>query len=65
MHNFKMAAKLKRKLWRDESMVEAVRSMEEDGKGLREAARNLNVPGETLWRRVAGITTLNQAVIQC
>ena len=40
-------------------MVEAVRSIEEDGKGLREAARNFNVPIETLRRRVAGITSLD------
>ena len=40
-------------------MVEAVRSIEEDGKGLREAARNFNVPVETLRRRVAGITSLD------
>ena len=54
-----MAVKLKRKLWRDESMVEAIRSIEEGGKGLREAARYYNAPVETLRRRVAGITSLH------
>ena len=40
-------------------MVEAVRSIEEGGKGLREAARYYNILVETLRRRVAGITSLH------
>ena len=46
--------KVKRKLWSEESMLEAVKSVE-DGKGLREAARCYNVLVETLRRRVVGI----------
>ena len=46
-----------RKLWFDESMVAAVRSVE-DGKGLRETARLYNVPVETLHRRVIGSVSL-------
>ena len=48
----------KRRLWSDESMVAAVRSVE-DGKGLRETARLYNVPVETLRRRVTGSVTLD------
>ena len=48
-----------RKLWREESMLEAVKSIEDDGKGLREAARVYNVPVETLRRRIVGITSLD------
>ena len=44
---------LKRKLWAEESMVNAVKSVQE-GKGLREASRLYNVPVETLRRRVTG-----------
>ena len=43
----------KRKLWADESMINAVKSVQE-GKGLREASRLYNVPVETLRRRVLG-----------
>lgn len=43
----------KRKLWTDESMIAAVKSVQ-DGKGLREASRLYNVPVETLRRRVIG-----------
>ena len=43
----------KRKLWADECMINAVKSVE-NGKGLREAARLYNVPVETLRRRVTG-----------
>lgn len=43
----------KRKLWADESMINAVKSVQE-GKGLREASRLYNVPVETLRRRVTG-----------
>jgi hypothetical protein len=43
----------KRKLWSQESMEAAVRSVH-DGKGLREASRLYNVPVETLRRRVTG-----------
>ena len=50
---------MKRKLWREESMLEAVKSIEDDGKGLREAARIYNVPDETLRRRVVGITSVD------
>ena len=44
---------LKRKLWAYESMVNAVKSVQE-GKGLREASRLYNVPVETLRRQVTG-----------
>ena len=50
---------VKRKLWCKESMLEAVKSIEDEGKGLREAARIYNVPVETLRRRVIGITSLD------
>ena len=50
---------MKRKLWCKESMLEAVKSIEDEGKGLREAARIYNVPVETLRRRVIGITSLD------
>ena len=50
---------VKRKLWCKESMLEAVKSIEDEGKGLREAARIYNVPIETLRRRVIGITSLD------
>ena len=43
----------KRKLWTDESMVAAVKSVQ-DGHGLRETSRLYNVPVETLRRRVTG-----------
>ena len=43
----------KRKLWADESMINAVKSVQE-GKGLGEASRLYNVPVETLRRRVTG-----------
>ena len=39
--------KVKRKLWHEDSMLQAVKSID-DGKGLREAARIYNVPVETL-----------------
>ena len=45
----KMAvSKVKQKLWRKDCMLEAVKSIEDDGKGLREAAHIYNVPVETL-----------------
>ena len=47
-----MAAK--RKLWSQDAMKEAVLSVSERGKGLREASRMYNVPVETLRRRVTG-----------
>ena len=47
-----MAAK--RKLWSQDAMKEAVLSVSEGGKGLREASRMYNVPVETLRRRVTG-----------
>ena len=49
-----MSVKLvKRKLWADESMVNAVKCVQE-GKELGEASRLYNVPVETLRRRVIG-----------
>ena len=47
----------KRKLWADESMVNAVKSVH-DGKGLREASQLYNVPVETLRRRVTGMVDI-------
>lgn len=44
-----MAAK--RKFWLEESMEAATKSVIDDGKGLREAARLYNVPVQTLRRR--------------
>ncbi len=44
----------KRKLWSDESMIAATKSVIDDGMGLRQAARLYNVPVETLRRRVTG-----------
>ena len=59
-HVRKMAvSNVKRKLWCKESMLEAVKSIEDEGKGLREASRIYNVPVETLRRRVIGITSLD------
>ncbi len=43
----------KRKLWSEESMIAAMKYVE-DGKGLRVASRLYNVPVETLRRRVTG-----------
>ena len=40
-------------------MLEAVKSIEDDGKGLREAACIYNVPVETLRRQVIGVTLLD------
>ena len=51
-------SKPKRKLWSDESMAAAVRSVRE-GMGLRESARLYNVPIETLRRRVIGSVDLD------
>ena len=51
-----MAAK--RKLWTDESMEAATKSVVDDGMGLRQAARVYNVPVETLRRRVNGTVPL-------
>ena len=48
---------VKRKLWADESMVNAVKSVQE-GKGLREASRLYNVLVETLRRRVTGVVEI-------
>ena len=50
-------SKPKQKLWSDESMAAAVRSVRE-GMGLRESARLYNVPIETLRRRVIGSVDL-------
>ena len=52
-------SKEKRGLWSLEVMKSAVKAVEK-GNGLREAARMLNVPVETLRRRVAG-----EVPIQC
>ena len=51
-----MAAK--RKLWTDESMEAATKSVVDDGMGRRQAARVYNVPVETLRRRVNGSVPL-------
>ena len=45
--------RIKRRLWNDESMVAAIKYVEE-GKGLREAARLHNVLVESLRRRIIG-----------
>ena len=52
------SAKVKRKLWSEESMCAAVQSVQ-DGKGLREASRLYNVPVETLRRRTTGKVELD------
>ena len=53
-----MSVKLvKRKLWADKSMVNAVKSVQE-GKGLREASRLYSVLVETLRRRVTGVVEI-------
>ena len=53
-----MSVKLvKRKLWADKSMVNAVKSVQE-GKGLREASRLYSVLMETLMRRVTGVVEI-------
>jgi len=44
----------KRKLWSEESMMAAVKSIHDNGKGLREAARLHNIPVETLRRHASG-----------
>ena len=51
-------SKPKRKLWSNESMAAAVKSVRE-GMGLRESARQYNVPVETLRRRVVGSVDLD------
>lgn len=51
-----MAAK--RKLWTDESISVAIKSVVDDGMGPRQAARVYNVPVETLRRRVNGTVPL-------
>ena len=43
----------KQKLWTDESMIAAVKSVE-DGKGLREASKLYNIPVETIRRHIIG-----------
>ena len=43
----------KRKLWSEESMIAAMKYVE-DGKGLRVASKLYNVPVETLRRRATG-----------
>ena len=48
----------KRKLWSEESMEAATKSVFDNGKGLREASRLYNVPVETLRRRVNGAVPL-------
>ena len=40
-------------------MLEAVKSIEDDGKRLRKAARIYNVPVETRRRQVIGVTLLD------
>ena len=49
----------KRKLWTAESMENAVKYVNDEGKGLREAARAYHVPVETLRRRVTGAVSIN------
>ena len=49
-------SKVKRKLWQQDSMLLAIKSVD-NGQGLREAARAYNVPVETLRRRIVGITS--------
>ena len=53
------SAKVKRKLWSDESMCAAVKSVQ-DGKGLREASRLYNIPVETLRRQ-----TFSMVMVDC
>ena len=48
----------KRKLWSQESMEAATKSIIDNGKELRQAARLYNVPVETLRRRVTGAVPL-------
>lgn len=48
----------KRKKWLSESMTAAVASVE-DGMGLRQAARQYDLPVETLRRRVTGAVSMN------
>ena len=48
-----MSQKQKRKLWKEESMGEAIKYVQK-GKSLREASRLYNVPVETLRRRANG-----------
>ena len=47
------------KFWCEESMLEAVKSIEDDGKGLCKAAHVYNVLVETLRCRIVGITSLD------
>ena len=51
------AEKLRRKLWQEESMKEAV-AFVQNGNPLRKAARLYNVPVETLRRRINGTVSL-------
>ena len=48
-----MSQKQKRKLWKEESMDEAIKYVQK-GKSLHEASRLYNVPVETLRRRANG-----------
>ena len=49
----------KRKQWSAESMAAAVREIEEEGMGLREAARLYNLPVESLRRRIMGMVSID------
>ena len=49
----------KRRQWLPENMEQACKSVKDDNKGLREAARTYNVLVETLRRRVADIVSLD------
>lgn len=51
--------KVKRKQWAAESMEEACHAVKNGQMGLREAARNYNVPIETLRRRTTGLVNLD------
>ncbi len=46
----------KRKLWKDDDMVKAMKAVKDDGVSLRSAAINFNVPRKTLEDRVKGKT---------
>ena len=52
------ASKPERKLWQEESMMEAV-AFVQNGNSLRQAARLYNVPVETLRRRVNGAVSVD------
>ena len=46
----------KRKLWKDDDMVKAMKALKDDGVSLRSAAINFNVPRKTLEDSVKGKT---------